>query len=399
MNYSASMSSVYPAKEMSNNSKFNNSQKSVGDGSSVVLKTLLGVKNDYSMNDANQSLTSDNLTYIGNKNGGISNENEKESDTLTSPSPVDMTIAPKTRGILRSSSVGNSSLSLQDVIEKIIGHRETKVKFAPNVLTRSRSLSMSDAPNTTSNCRVSTPETKLRVNVKNHEDSSPIVFNHNNREGTPESDAGYVTSAQSMSPEYNLNELVKAMTLGYRQNENSQALAISSRTKLPSISEIDPAVSHAVKSPPFPEHAQFDSSNLVSSLSGYPGAPPFHENASQFGNFGANSLLSDRNHVNSLFATHPSDPTSLERAAKLYRNAASLYDASCTWSGQLPPRQHQNPMYSNKVFIGGVPWDISERCLMQAFEQFGNVRIEWPGRGNSPSPPKGYLYIVFESEA
>merc|ERR1719357_1475547 len=104
MNYSASMSSVYPAKEMSNNSKFNNSQSSVGDGSSVVLKSLLGVNNDYSMNEANQNLTSDNLTYIENKNGGISNENAKVSDTFTSLSPVEMTIAPKTRGILRSSS-------------------------------------------------------------------------------------------------------------------------------------------------------------------------------------------------------------------------------------------------------------------------------------------------------
>ena len=53
-------------------------------------------------------------------------------------------------------------------------------------------------------------------------------------------------------------------------------------------------------------------------------------------------------HLNSLLATHPSDPASLERAAKLYRNAASLHDATCTWSGQLPYRHHKNPLYSSK---------------------------------------------------
>ena len=29
--------------------------------------------------------------------------------------------------------------------------------------------------------------------------------------------------------------------------------------------------------------------------------------------------------------------------------------------------------------------------------EFGPVRVEWPGR-ESASPPRGYLYIVFEDE-
>ena len=28
--------------------------------------------------------------------------------------------------------------------------------------------------------------------------------------------------------------------------------------------------------------------------------------------------------------------------------------------------------------------------------QFGPIRIEWPGKDNSPSPPKGYVYIIFD---
>ena len=66
--------------------------------------------------------------------------------------------------------------------------------------------------------------------------------------------------------------------------------------------------------------------------------------------------------------------------------------------GQLPPRTPTaapNSSYSTKIFLGGVPWDISEQSLVQAFSEFGDVRVEWPGRDYT-SPPKGYLYLVFE---
>ena len=88
-----------------------------------------------------------------------------------------------------------------------------------------------------------------------------------------------------------------------------------------------------------------------------------------------------------------------------------------TWSGHLPPRTRRNPSFSNKIFLGGVPWDVTEASLVQAFRfiilstllldfagyimilcirQFGPIRIEWPGKDNSPSPPKGYVYIIFD---
>jgi len=94
------------------------------------------------------------------------------------------------------------------------------------------------------------------------------------------------------------------------------------------------------------------------------------------------------------------DPQDLERAARLYRSAATHSEASFTWSGQLPHRTSTaapNSSYSTKIFLGGVPWDISEQALAQAFEEFGEVRVEWPGR-DFTSPPKGYLYLVFEEE-
>ena len=51
-----------------------------------------------------------------------------------------------------------------------------------------------------------------------------------------------------------------------------------------------------------------------------------------------------------------------------------------------------------QVFLGGVPWDVTETALRQTFLQFGNIQVEWPGKENSANPPKGYVYILFENE-
>ncbi|XP_013920577.1 PREDICTED: cytoplasmic polyadenylation element-binding protein 1-like [Thamnophis sirtalis] len=96
----------------------------------------------------------------------------------------------------------------------------------------------------------------------------------------------------------------------------------------------------------------------------------------------------------------PEDPFSIEREARLHKQAAAVNEATCTWSGQLPPRNYKNPVYSCKVFLGGVPWDITEAGLISTFRVFGSLRVEWPGKDSKHPrcPPKGYAYLVFESE-
>ena len=66
-------------------------------------------------------------------------------------------------------------------------------------------------------------------------------------------------------------------------------------------------------------------------------------------------------------------------------------EATCTWVGQLPPKNTKNPLYSCKVFLGGVPWDITELQLQQQFKQFGPVTVDWPGKdkNHSKNPPSG----------
>lgn len=93
-----------------------------------------------------------------------------------------------------------------------------------------------------------------------------------------------------------------------------------------------------------------------------------------------------------------SNQNALDHAAKYHRSSAAFYDPSCTWSGVLPPRNHRFITYSPKVFLGGIPWDVSEQSLIQIFKPFGQIKIEWPGKEQNAAQPKGYVYVIFESE-
>uniref|UniRef100_A0A1I7WN99 RRM domain-containing protein n=1 Tax=Heterorhabditis bacteriophora TaxID=37862 RepID=A0A1I7WN99_HETBA len=79
------------------------------------------------------------------------------------------------------------------------------------------------------------------------------------------------------------------------------------------------------------------------------------------------------------------------------------------WNGELPPRNYSNPMFSCKIFVGGVPWDITEPALLDAFAPYGNCRVEWPGkearysRSHARHVPRGkvvtgYVYMIFDME-
>lgn len=69
-----------------------------------------------------------------------------------------------------------------------------------------------------------------------------------------------------------------------------------------------------------------------------------------------------------------------------------------TWSGVLPVRNEKDVTYSPKIFLGGVPWDLSQSALEQVFRGFGPIKVEWPGKEGQTTQPKGYVYIIFESE-
>ncbi|KAK6727252.1 hypothetical protein RB195_005142 [Necator americanus] len=79
-----------------------------------------------------------------------------------------------------------------------------------------------------------------------------------------------------------------------------------------------------------------------------------------------------------------------------YARSSTSENRSCAgyiWSGELPPRNYSNPTFSSKIFVGGVPWDITESALIEAFSPYGNCRVEWPCKEVT-----GYVYMVFETE-
>lgn len=94
----------------------------------------------------------------------------------------------------------------------------------------------------------------------------------------------------------------------------------------------------------------------------------------------------------------------IEKAANVYRNAASTErDPSYHWHGKLPVRLYKTASFSRKVFLGGVPWDITDMELQQAFMMYGSLFVLWPAKDNqmassSRTPPKGYCYLIFDNE-
>ncbi|KAK3928821.1 Cytoplasmic polyadenylation element-binding protein 1-A [Frankliniella fusca] len=84
------------------------------------------------------------------------------------------------------------------------------------------------------------------------------------------------------------------------------------------------------------------------------------------------------------------------RTQRLSGNGADN-DPWSTWSGNLPARSFENATFS--VFLGGVPWDITEPILQHGLRQFGMIRVEWPVSKQPGVPaPKGYAYIIMECE-
>lgn len=115
------------------------------------------------------------------------------------------------------------------------------------------------------------------------------------------------------------------------------------------------------------------------------------------------SYMSDRRWqdpipVNQVRITDP-----IEMQAKAHRASAAQSEPRCTWSGQLPVKPHKNPIYSPKVFLGGVPFDISDGQLVEAFAGYGSIRVQWPP--NRPQVQQenrqqkcGYVYVIFEHD-
>eukprot|EP00092_Neocalanus_flemingeri_P109195 GFUD01140314.1.p1 GENE.GFUD01140314.1~~GFUD01140314.1.p1 ORF type:complete len:671 (-),score=151.61 GFUD01140314.1:295-2307(-) len=340
------------------------------------------------------------------------------------------------RSIMESRN--NCSLSLEQVVDKVISRKvnqgfKIRTGFPPRPPSTGRprshsasevTLRMMSKPRTTT-----TPDTAPSPSfVRSHasESGSPtmeqaILMGCRDRTATGESDHGYGGSCSmvSTSPDYNLEELVRAIRLKHGvleppptpsppasfyqrspfslfgaetlQRPHSQPVQAVGRPKLPSISEQSPASRPSCSTP-----EQYYMAGLSPYSSPYP-IPPIAM-YSKLSPSSSQEIPTSLLKLSTVSSATPPDIATLDAAAKQYRNSASEQETNCTWSGHLPPRRHKNPVFSCKIFLGGVPWDVTESSLIQAFGHCGPIRIEWPGKDTSPSPPKGYVYIVFEEE-
>ena len=77
----------------------------------------------------------------------------------------------------------------------------------------------------------------------------------------------------------------------------------------------------------------------------------------------------------------------------------------------MPPKIYTDKaLYSRKVFLGGLPWDVNQPALLQMLNKYGPVKLEIPGKDQKHprvsnicktqerSTP-GYVYIIYESES
>ncbi|XP_021203053.2 cytoplasmic polyadenylation element-binding protein 1-B isoform X1 [Bombyx mori] len=88
-----------------------------------------------------------------------------------------------------------------------------------------------------------------------------------------------------------------------------------------------------------------------------------------------------------------------QRRASFCGTSSNHGSGAVVWSGTLPARAPDpNAVYSPKVFLGGLPWDITEHALMHTLRHFHPVCVEWPGREFGGTAPRGFAYVTLESE-
>lgn len=149
-------------------------------------------------------------------------------------------------------------------------------------------------------------------------------------------------------------------------------------------------------SPPFTNHSTelMVSPEYQASLDSLLGRTPTRVSLMPFG------LATDSHWRSTQDKTPPLFPnvSPVEQKAKDHRSAAAQSEPRFTWSGQLPSSDHPNPVYSPKVFLGGMPYEAVEAHIVEAFKKYGSVAVQWPAKDRATSPKVGYVYVIFEHD-
>lgn len=256
---------------------------------------------------------------------------------------------------------------------------------------------MDDSPLVNSNA-----EKKHSISSRlNSSDSKPISYNlststisnENNSLGN-KNPSSLVTYSSSLMGSSSALTVIPTIVTDGGSSSLSSSSSVSPSCRMPSSSNTMPSAS-SLKSGSTPMLLSSGStasvlstspSSVSSSLSQRMDCFHHHDEASSnYPSSSSSSLIATAPSCNLLnkhsVLNHHNINLAVETAAKKYRCAAQVSEASCSWKGKLPPKQYKMPIvYSNKVFVGGLPWDITEDDLLKEFGQFGPLRVEWTNK-------------------
>lgn len=207
----------------------------------------------------------------------------------------------------------------------------------------------------------------------------PVFFNgFRSRSNSPESDNSVVSNVEN-----NIVDIMNFLSLNTHQNQQQQQHQQQQTNVLNTLNSADIELAklqnlQTLNTLKLIQHQQQQQQQQQQFQ--YQQQQQQQQNQVSFPIFGLNQLLHTGCTPTQLksFQIQQTQATSsdanLDRIARFHRSAAALYDATCYWSGTLPPRSHKIITYSPKVFLGGIPWDLTEQYLISIFKQFGNIK-------------------------
>nr|XP_027193765.1 dual specificity protein kinase splB-like isoform X2 [Dermatophagoides pteronyssinus] len=115
------------------------------------------------------------------------------------------------------------------------------------------------------------------------------------------------------------------------------------------------------------------------------------------------NLLTQQQRTNNLNAIAYANDE-LEIRARKHREEASRVDQcqSIFSINRFEFKPQTLVKYSVKVFLGGVPWDMTNEDMLEAFRHYGVLAVQRPGKEVRPSRSSrdlskaGYLYLIFD---
>ena len=172
---------------------------------------------------------------------------------------------------------------------------------------------------------------------------------------------------------------------------------------------LSPAIRQNLNTSKFSEFSNITSSSNSSGQNSLNGSKfNLNKNGNDFQSYGNSSFK--RNDFAPTSESYSPRGNTANQNSSFYinKNATTLHHV---WFGRLPPKVYsENALYSRKVFLGGLPWDVNQQHLVQMLHKYGPVKLEIPGKDQKHprastmcktqerSTP-GYVYIIFEHES